>query len=133
MGYLNKNICFINRKAPIIDQKRPPKQCSGGRLNNVFLTISVEGVDDEARPEFGLEPSGFRGHDVACVGNIHKLFHADGIEREGHGHLARIDATLEFAESPDAADKVDALVRTQVGDAENVAEYAVSEYHRPPR
>ena len=40
------------------------------------------------------------------------------VEREGHRHLAGVDAALELGEAAPAADEVDALVGARVGDAE---------------
>ena len=92
----------------------------------MFMARSVEFVDDEAGAELGLEPCGLRRHDVAGVGYAHELLHRDGIQGEGHCHLAAVDTALELSEAADAADEVDALVAAQVGDAEKVAQDEVA-------
>lgn len=84
-------------------------------------------MDYEAGAELGLEPGGLRGHDVACVSNVDDLLHAHGIEGEGDLHLAVVDATFQLAEATDAADEVDALVSSEVLDAEHLVEDKVRE------
>ena len=79
-------------------------------------------MDHEAGAEFGLEPSGLRRHDIAGIGYVHELLHRNGIESQGHGHLARVNATLQLFEAADAAYEVDALVGAEIGDAEDVAQ-----------
>ena len=109
-------------------------------------------VYDETRPQFGFEPSRLGGHDVARVGNIHELFHRDGVEGESHFHLSAVDTAFQLFETAYAAYEVDAFVAAQVGDAQNVAQNQVrrnrdieypdgvvvvvgagSEYQSPPR
>ena len=82
----------------------------------------VEAVDDETAAELGLEPCGLGRHDVAGVGNVHDLIHADGEEGKGCYHLAAIDAALEFAVATETADKVDALAGAEVADLEDILE-----------
>ena len=84
-------------------------------------------MDHEAGAQLGLEPGGLRRHDVAGVGNVDDLLHAHGIEGEGDLHLAVVDATFQLAEAADAADEVDALVGTEVLDAEHLVEHEVAE------
>lgn len=69
----------------------------------------VKAMDDETGAELGFEPCGLGGHDVAGVGDVHHLVHADGEEGEGSYHLAAIDAALEFAVATETTDEVDAL------------------------
>ena len=83
-------------------------------------------VDDEAGAEFGLEPGGLGGHDVAGVGDVHELLHGYGVEGEGECHFAGVDAATEFVEAADASYEVDAFVGSEVVDAEYVAENEVA-------
>ena len=87
-----------------------------------MVSMLAEFVDHEAGAQFRLEPSGLGRHDVAGVGNVDDLLHADRIEGEGDLHLAVVDATFEFAEAADAADEVDALVGAEVLDAKHLVE-----------
>ena len=73
-------------------------------------------MDNQARAELRLEPRRLRRHDIARIGNVHQLLHRYGIERKGHPHLAAIDATLQFAQAPDAANEIDAFIRAQIFD-----------------
>ena len=102
------------------------------RLCVPCLTIDIYSlikfVDYESRAKFRFKPCCLGGHDVAAVGNIHQLFHRHREQREGHSHFAGIDTAFQFAEATDAADEVNALVATQVGDAENIAENEVILY-----
>ena len=84
-------------------------------------------MDYEAGAQLGLKPGGLRGHDVAGVGNVDNLLHADGIEGEGDLHLAVVDAAFQFAEAADAAHEVDALVGAEVLDAEHLVKHEVAE------
>lgn len=93
---------------------------------NLSADTSVELVDDEAGAKLGLEPGGLGRHDVAGVGYAHQLVHRHGEQGEGHGHFSAVDTALELAEAAYAAHEVDALVGTQVGDAEDVAQNEVA-------
>ena len=57
----------------------------------------LELVNHESAAELGFEPGGFGGHDVAAVGNVHDLLHADGIEGKGHLHFATVDTGLQLS------------------------------------
>jgi len=85
-------------------------------------------VDHETGTELRLEPSGLRRHDVASVGDVYELVHGHGIEGESHLHLTAVHATLKLSEAAYATDEVYALVRTEVGDSEYVAEDKVGAY-----
>lgn len=91
----------------------------------IELSGSVQLVDHETGAELRLKPGSLRGHDVAGVGDVDELIHGDGVEGEGHLHLAAVDTTFQFAKTTDTADEVDALVAAQVGDAEDVAQYEI--------
>ena len=93
----------------------------------LIVILLAELVDHEAGAQLRLEPGGLWGHDVAGVGNVDNLLHADGIEGEGDLHLAAVDATFQLAEAADAAHEVDALVGAQVFDAEYLVEDEVAE------
>ena len=71
-------------------------------------------MNDEPRTQLGFEPRRLGWHDVARIGNVHQLFHADRIEGQSHLHLTTVHALLQFAQSTDTAHEVDALVRTEV-------------------
>ena len=90
------------------------------------LGILVKLMDHKTRAKFRLEPCGLGRHDVATVGNIHQLLHGYGIESERHGHFARVNSAFQFAEPADSTDEIDALIRTEIGDAEDVAENKVA-------
>ena len=90
-----------------------------------FLLLLNQLVDNQTGSEFGLEPGGFRGHDVAGVGYVHQLLHRNWVKRQGHGHLPGVDAAFEFTESADTAYEVDALVGTEIVDTEDVAQNQV--------
>ena len=79
-------------------------------------------MDDEARTQFGLKPGSLGRHDLATVGNVDDLLHGHGIEGQSHLHLATVNTTFQFAQAADTANEVDALVGTQVGDAQDVAQ-----------
>ena len=82
-------------------------------------------MNNEARAKFGLEPGGLGWHDVARIGDVHKLIHRNGIEGKGYTHLTAIDTALEFAKTTQTAYEVDALVATKVLDAEDTVENEV--------
>jgi hypothetical protein len=65
-----------------------------------------------------LEPGGLRRHEQAGVGDVHELAHRGRVQRKGDRGAARIDAALEFAEAPHAADETDARVGAGIGNAE---------------
>lgn len=79
-------------------------------------------VDYEARTELRLKPGCLRGHDVSRVGNVHKLLHGNGIEREAKTHLATVYPALQFAQPADSSDEIDAFIAAKVVDAEDVAQ-----------
>lgn len=85
-------------------------------------------MDNQTGTELRLEPGGFWGHDIAGIGNIHELLHRHGVERQSHGHLSGIDAALELAQAAYAAYEVDPLVRAQISDTKDVAEYKIGRY-----
>ncbi len=104
----------------------------GPRMEGLSLYCVVsyrlaELVDYETGTQLGLKPSGLGGHDVAGVGNVDNLFHADGIEGEGDLHFAVVHTTFQLAEATDAADEVDAFVGAEVFDAEHLVEDEVAE------
>ena len=84
-------------------------------------------MDHEAGAELGLKPGGLWGHDVAGVGNVDNLLHADGVEGEGDLHLTVVNAAFQLAEATDTANKVDALVGAEVFDAKHLVEDEVGE------
>lgn len=82
-------------------------------------------MDYKAGTELGLEPCGLWRHNVARIGNVHELFHGNGIKGKSHLHLAAVNALLQFAKTAYAADKVNALVAAQVLDAEKLVKNKV--------
>ena len=64
----------------------------------------------KAASEFWLKPCGLGGHDVAGVGNVHYLLHADWIQSQCHLHFAGIYPPLQFFQATQAANEVYALV-----------------------
>src|SRR5215469_15236118 len=76
-------------------------------------------VADHAVSELWFEPGRFRRHDRAGVGDRHEVAHLRWIERERNGHLAGRNEPLELAEAAAAADEVDALIATRIGNAED--------------
>ena len=90
--------------------------------------LVVEGVYHNARTQFRFEPRGLRGHDVARVGDVDELFHRDGVECEGHLHLAAVDTTLEFAQTADAAHEVYTLRRAQILDTEDTVQNQIRQH-----
>ena len=79
-------------------------------------------MDDKPRAELRLEPRSLRRHDIARVSNIDQLLHRDGIERKSELHLTAIDTLLQLTKATDTTDKVNALIRAQVLDAEEFVE-----------
>ena len=71
-------------------------------------------MDYQPRPQFGLEPGGFGRHDLAAVGDVHDLLHADGEESECSTHLTAVHTALEFSESTQPAYEVNAFAAAQV-------------------
>lgn len=80
---------------------------------------------NQSRPQFGLKPCRFGWHDVSRVGNIHELFHRDGVESEGNFHFTVVDASLQLFESAYSADEVDAFVAAKVFDTQNIPKYQI--------
>jgi hypothetical protein len=85
-------------------------------------------VDDQTGTELRLKPGGLRRHDVAGVGNKHKLLHRHGVEGKSHLHFAGVDAAFQFAKPTYATHEVDALVGAEVGYAKYVAQDEVARY-----
>ena len=108
-----------------------PRQELEPRNNRPLISLQVpydpliKRMNHETRAELRLEPSGFGWHDVARIGDVHKLIHRNGIEGKGNTHLAAIDTTLEFAKATQTAYEVDALVATKVLDSEDTVENEV--------
>ena len=82
-------------------------------------------MDDEPRTQLRFEPCRLGWHDITRISNVHQLLHADGIEGQGHFHLAAIHTLLQLAQPADTAHEVDALVRTEVLDAEYLVQNEV--------
>ena len=82
-------------------------------------------VNDESRTQLRFEPRRLGRHDVARVGNIHQLLHADRIEGQSHLHLTTVHTLLQLAQPADTAHEVDALVRTEVLDTEYLVQNEV--------
>ena len=78
--------------------------------------------------EFGLEPGGFRWHDIAGIGNADKLVHRHGIESQSGCHFAGVDTAAEFFQAADAAYEVHALVGAEVMDSKDVAQDKIRRY-----
>lgn len=53
-----------------------------------MVGFESEFVNHQAAAKFGLEPCGFRGHDISRICNAHDLVHAHGVEGQGHFHFA---------------------------------------------
>lgn len=71
-------------------------------------------MDYQSGAEFWLKPGGLGRHDVARIGNIHKLFHGDRIECQSHLHLTAVNTALEFSKTAYATNKINPLVAAQV-------------------
>src|SRR5690606_35330245 len=84
-------------------------------------------MNDQPAPELGLEPGGFGWHDVPAVGDVHELFHSDGIQRECDLHFATINSALKFLQSADTSNKVYPLVCTEVVNIQQRLEYLFRE------
>ncbi len=82
----------------------------------------VQGVDEEAGAEFGLEPGAFGRHDLGCVGDGDELFDGGWVEGEGDGEVLAIDEFFEFGRAADTADEVDAFAGAGVINAEQGCE-----------
>ena len=79
-------------------------------------------MDHKARTEFGLKPCCLRRHYIACVCDIDELVHSHGIKSQGHLHFATVHTALELLEAAYAAYEVYTLVRTQVGDTQDITQ-----------
>ena len=95
------------------------------RMENV--RGGLEGVDEEAGAELGLEPGGLGGHHLSRGGDGHHLADRGGLHGEGDGGLAGVDVALELGGAADAADEVDARVGARVADAEDGGEEVLLE------
>ena len=88
---------------------------------------SIQQVGHQPVGQLGFEPVGFRWHDFAGVGDRHQVGHLGRVQCEGSGHVAAVDAPLQFPQPTNATNEVDALVAAQVLDAEHRAEQVVGE------
>ena len=81
----------------------------------------------KAAAELGLEPSGLGRHDIAAVGNVHKLLHGYRVKRKGNLHFSVIYAAGKFSKTADTANEVYPLVGTQILDTQNLVKNKVGE------
>src|SRR6476619_2529628 len=81
-------------------------------------------MHEKAVAKLGLEPGGLGRHDAAAVGDGHQIVDGHGVHRKCHRGVAGVDGPHERVRSARAADKVDALVRPDVADVEQVLEHA---------
>ena len=72
--------------------------------------VLIKFVNHKSAAEFWLKPCCLGRHDISTIGDIHDLLHADGIESQGHLHLATVNTAFEFAKSTQSTDEIDALV-----------------------
>ena len=114
------------RRAALRFRFVPPARMRGG-VSGLSVALG-EGVDHHARAQLGLEPRRLRRHDVARVGDVDELLHRDGVEREGHGHLAAVDAALQLAQAADASHEVNPLRGAQVLDAQQTVQHQIREH-----
>ena len=63
---------------------------------------------NQTAAKFRLEPGCLRRHDVTTVGNGNDLVHADGMEGESKFHLSAVHTCLQFFQTAQSADEVDA-------------------------
>ena len=52
----------------------------------------------------------FWWHNLTTVGNIKKLFHADGIKAESQFHLTAVHSFFQFTQSPDPTYKINPVI-----------------------
>ena len=74
-------------------------------------------MNHDSTAQFGFEPSGFGGHDVASFGYAHHLIHSHRIEGKGGFHLSTVYSALEFGESTKSTHEVHTFGATKVRDA----------------
>ena len=97
---------------------RSPQE-NGQDSQNDFSHTSGQVIGSNIGPVAGariIEEREIASTMMPDTGNVHQLLHRYGIERKGHPHLAAIDATLQFAQAPDAANEIDAFIRAQIFD-----------------
>ena len=82
-------------------------------------------MNNNARAQLWLEPSGLWWHNIARVGDVDKLAHRNRIESEGSLHLARVNSLLQLAQATNTTYKVDAMRGAQIFDTENFIEYKI--------
>ena len=73
------------------------------------MLILVQFVDYQSRTEFWLKPCCLRRHDVARISYVHDLLHRNRVEGKCCTHLTTVNATLQFTESTQTTNEVDAL------------------------
>ena len=84
-------------------------------------------VAEQPVTQLRLEPGGLRRHDVAGIGYRHEVLDAHGIQREGDGRLACVDATLELRDTAKSADEIDPGIGSYIRDAEKRGDDALLE------
>src|SRR5688572_698359 len=87
--------------------------------------LSIEGVDEQATSELGLEPGALGRHDLPGIRYRHELVERRGKHRECDRRAARCYPPLELGRAPDTADEIDTLVGARVPHAQNRPEHEI--------
>jgi hypothetical protein len=104
--------------ASVACQRRSHSEALAAQPDLTAARESIQHMTDHAISELWFEPSRFRRHDRAGVGDRHEVAHLRRIDRERDGRLPRSYEPLQFAETSTAADELDALVAPRVENAE---------------
>ena len=70
----------------------------------------IQFMNHQPRTQLRFEPSGFGGHDISRVGNVHELLHRHGIERQRQFHLPVVDTPFQLTQAADSAYEIDAFI-----------------------
>ena len=85
-----------------------------------IVLVSLPACGSQGPNGVWLKPCCLRRHYIACVCDIDELVHSHGIKSQGHLHFATVHTALELLEAAYAAYEVYTLVRTQVGDTQDI-------------
>ena len=66
-------------------------------------------MNHQSGPQFRLEPSGFRRHDITGIGNIQQLFHGYRIQSESNLHFTAVHAFFQFTQPTDTSYEIDSF------------------------
>jgi hypothetical protein len=89
------------------------------------LPINPQQMTRQSVRQLRLEPGRLRRHHLAGIGDRHQILHPGRMEREGNGHLARVDPRRQSLQAADAADEIDPVVAPRILDAEDRADEIV--------